>query len=81
MKVYSGDKAAVNLVHIDAYRIENIDEMRVLGFEALLQKKDTIICIEWAENIKELLPENTKHLSITMEGQIRHLTYSDKHGN
>ena len=47
------------LVHIDAYRIEDIDEMRPLGFSARLGEAKTLICIEWAERIAELLPVTT----------------------
>jgi tRNA threonylcarbamoyladenosine biosynthesis protein TsaE len=59
------------LIHIDAYRIEEIDEMRVLGFEALLAEKSTIMCIEWAENIAALLPENTIHIRFELDGEGR----------
>ncbi len=59
------------LIHIDAYRIEDIDEMRPLGFDALLADRGNIICIEWAENISELLPENTLHLYFMMDGENR----------
>lgn len=54
------------LVHIDAYRIEESDEMRVLGFEGLLQTPNTLVCIEWAENIKDLLPKNIIEVYITI---------------
>jgi tRNA threonylcarbamoyladenosine biosynthesis protein TsaE len=74
MKSYVSSTSLPTLVHIDAYRIEEIDEMRVLGFERLLTQKHTIICIEWAERIAKLLPENTLHLSITEENQIRTIT-------
>lgn len=63
MKRYAAkDGGFKTLVHIDAYRIENIDEMRVVGFEALLKESNTIICIEWAEKIAELLPLGSIHL-------------------
>lgn len=72
MKRYVGTPET--LIHIDSYRIEDIDEMRVLGFQALLQEKKTIICIEWAERIAELLPQDTLHLTFTIEGNKRQLT-------
>ena len=62
------------LIHVDAYRIEDIDEMRVLGFPALLQKKDTIICIEWPENIEKLIPEDAIKVSLEIEGGGRVVT-------
>ncbi|MEL6804818.1 MAG: tRNA (adenosine(37)-N6)-threonylcarbamoyltransferase complex ATPase subunit type 1 TsaE [Bacteroidota bacterium] len=60
------------LVHIDAYRIEEVDEMRVLGFGDLVNTPRTLVCIEWAERIKELLPPQTIHLhfSITETGRL-----------
>lgn len=57
------------VVHIDAYRIEDIDEMRPLHFSELLEDKRNLICIEWAEHIAELLPPQTGHLTITNGAQ------------
>ena len=64
-----------NLVHIDAYRLESVDEMRVLGFKPLLKEKDTIICIEWAEKLEELLPKNALHLHFTLHKTERSLKF------
>lgn len=76
MKRYHGeDSAKPGLVHIDAYRIETVDEMRVLGFERLLNEKHTIICIEWAERVESLLPTNTKHLTLELTDDVRTITY------
>lgn len=74
MKRYQSDKNHLELIHIDAYRIEAIDEMRVLGFESLLTKKHTIICIEWAERIAALLPPDTIHLKFELNDEIRTIT-------
>ncbi|MFT5849402.1 MAG: tRNA threonylcarbamoyladenosine biosynthesis protein TsaE [Patiriisocius sp.] len=80
MKKYPLENQAFEeLVHIDAYRIEEIDEMRVLGFESLLEEKETIMCIEWAENIKELLPKDTIHVTFEHAGENRNITIT--HGN
>ena len=62
------------LIHIDAYRIENIDEMRVLGFSELLEENGTIIGIEWAEKIAELLPKETIHIGFEIENDLRNIT-------
>lgn len=43
------------LVHIDAYRIENENEMRTLGWERLVQEGRALIVIEWSERIEGLL--------------------------
>ena len=65
-----------HLVHIDAYRIEDVDEMRVLGFSDLLKQKDTIICIEWPEQIPTLIPKDAIKIGIAIEGTNRTVTIS-----
>lgn len=66
MKQYeTSDLTFTELVHIDAYRIDDVDEMRPLGFEALLAQPQTLVCIEWAERIAPLLPLYTIAASLT----------------
>jgi tRNA threonylcarbamoyladenosine biosynthesis protein TsaE len=57
-----------HLYHIDAYRIEALEEMSVLGFESILTQPQILICIEWAERIAPLLPAHTLHLHLEAEG-------------
>lgn len=45
------------LIHIDAYRLENGQELQNLDFEAEVSNKNNLIVIEWPENVKEILPE------------------------
>lgn len=52
------------LVHIDAYRVEDTDELTVLHFDDVLKSKDALVCIEWPEKIPTSL--NTPHLAITI---------------
>lgn len=54
------------LVHIDAYRVEDADEMRVLNLQELYAKEGTIVCIEWPERIKEYIPKDALHITITL---------------
>ncbi len=54
------------LTHIDAYRIESDDEMRVLGFEELLKDHARLICVEWPEKIQSLTPKNAYPISLTL---------------
>lgn len=48
-----------NLIHVDAYRINNSQELKDIGVEEYLGKDDNIVVIEWAEKVKDLLPENS----------------------
>lgn len=68
MKQYTTtDKIFSTLIHLDAYRIEDLDEMRPLGFSLLLEQPNTLICIEWAERIAALLPKETRRLQFTSD--------------
>ncbi len=51
-----------HMVHIDAYRLENADELRHLGFEELRNDPQNIIFIEWPERILEKLPKDIKKI-------------------
>ncbi len=74
---YSG---RLELYHFDAYRITDEEEMYFIGFDEYLTAGGVCI-IEWAENIKEILPkqrldinieyhaEDTRKLSITAYGE------------
>jgi tRNA threonylcarbamoyladenosine biosynthesis protein TsaE len=70
LKKYHGkikDKK-IDFVHIDAYRAESIDDIKSVGIEDYLAADNVVMVIEWAERIKEILPENTiyikfKHIS------------------
>ena len=46
------------LVHIDAYRLESGADMEVLDFNKTLAEPNTLIVIEWPENIKSALPKD-----------------------
>ena len=64
-----GRTAAKTLVHVDSWRIET-DDLEHLGIREAMQDPQTIVCIEWAERVKALLPRDTiwldfKHLSRT----------------
>lgn len=67
------------LTHMDAYRVESDDEMRVLGFAELCADASRLICIEWPERIAALIPEHVLTLTITIESDgSRTITYGKK---
>jgi tRNA threonylcarbamoyladenosine biosynthesis protein TsaE len=53
------------LVHIDAYRIEDISEVGPLRFAELFQTPRTLICLEWPEQIASVLPK--QQVAVTLE--------------
>ena len=54
----------IPLYHFDVYRIEDEEEMFEIGFDDYLYG-DGVCLIEWAENVKGLLPKDA--VSITIE--------------
>lgn len=66
------------LTHIDAYRIESEDEMRVLGFSELLKDSERLVCIEWPEKIEHVLPKDMYPVTLAIEeGETRSITYGN----
>ncbi len=54
----SGRSDFEHLIHIDAYRIKDPKEILDLGWEEMVANPKNIIIVEWAEQIKEILPKN-----------------------
>ncbi len=59
------DERFKQLIHMDAYRIEDESELGPLRFTELLQQPNTLFCIEWAERITQSLPHNVWSLTFT----------------
>jgi tRNA threonylcarbamoyladenosine biosynthesis protein TsaE len=54
-----------NLIHIDAYRIEDPNEIDVLNFDEIYSEPENLILLEWPEKVEEKLPK--KKITITFE--------------
>jgi len=48
------------LIHIDAYRIENDQEMINLGWNEIIADPKNLICLEWPEKISKIMPAHIK---------------------
>lgn len=65
-------RGITTLIHIDAYRLESPDELTAIGFYDFINDPTTIILIEWAENIAELLSnQSVIWLHIEIENDLR----------
>jgi len=51
------------LYHFDVYRIEDEEELHELGYEEYFYG-DGVCVIEWADRIKDFLPDNTTYIHI-----------------
>ncbi|QSH39163.1 tRNA (adenosine(37)-N6)-threonylcarbamoyltransferase complex ATPase subunit type 1 TsaE [Candidatus Kaiserbacteria bacterium] len=56
------DQAFSQLIHVDAYRLEEEREMEVLGWNDIIIDPSNLILVEWPEKIEGLLPQNTEHI-------------------
>jgi tRNA threonylcarbamoyladenosine biosynthesis protein TsaE len=77
MKGYELDNHPLydQLIHIDAYRIEDISEVGPLRLREVFQTPRTLICLEWPEQITEILPEEKVSVIIEIgEGEKRKIT-------
>lgn len=52
-----------HIYHFDMYRVTSLDDLYSTGFFDYLDD-NSILFIEWSENITEALPENTVYISI-----------------
>ena len=60
-------------LHLDLYRLEKDveDEVRMLGVEDLWGRKGNIAVVEWAEKIKDLIPEGSTWIYFENLGEDR----------
>lgn len=61
----------VTLVHLDAYRLDQPDQIEALLVEDFLVSP-WCLAIEWPENISEWLPERVVHLDLGLTEGERH---------
>ena len=54
--------------HLDLYRIEDSNAALVFGVDEYLSGPDSVILIEWAERIEDILPAGTMRVEISHAG-------------
>lgn len=57
------DEGRMPFYHFDVYRIGDVEEMDEIGYEDYFYG-DGLCMIEWAELIKEIIPEDAKKITI-----------------
>jgi tRNA threonylcarbamoyladenosine biosynthesis protein TsaE len=69
-----------NFYHFDCYRVEDEEEMKPLGFKEIISDPGNIVCIEWPENIKKLLPEDMIGIDLRVSGENGRKITITEHG-
>lgn len=54
------------LVHIDAYRLEQGNDLAPLGFDDLTQDASNLIVLEWPEKVSDGLPDPAVRVSLAV---------------
>ena len=67
MNVYKGK---LPLFHFDLYRLDNLKEIAALGYEDFFYDNGVSV-IEWADKLKNLLPEDCVAVHFFMKGRDR----------
>ena len=73
-KFYRAKKHFDRLAHIDAYRIESLDELVPLGWNMIMSTSRTLVIIEWPERIIDAIPDDALWLKIDHEREERTIT-------
>jgi len=58
-----------NFYHLDCYRIKKSKEILDLGFQEIITDPKNIVCIEWADRIKKILPKESILLKFKFKGK------------
>ena len=53
--------------HIDLYRVESERDLEGLGIEEIVNNKNNIVVIEWAEKLKKYLPQKRIDIKFSYE--------------
>lgn len=67
-----------NFYHIDCYRVNNSKELIDLGFKDIVSKKNNIVCIEWAEKIRDIIPKHAVWLKFEFVSENKRKINIDK---
>ncbi len=63
-------------IHIDAYRLQNSNELIHLGFNELIREQGNLIFIEWPERVPEATPKTSIGVEFEVVGEAsRMLSY------
>ena len=71
------DTTFSNLIHIDAYRLEEGEDLNPIGFSDMLDDPNNLIVLEWPERVEGALPAWTNYISIKVVNGVRVITYGN----
>lgn len=72
------DSQIGTLIHFDCYRVRSVEDAESIGLLEDLSSGDSVIIIEWPENIARLLPKRTKKIHFEYAGEDKRKISFDK---
>lgn len=63
------------LIHIDAYRLQNGEQLKAIGVEDFFNDKNCVTVIEWADRVKEVWPKKSYLLTFKVKDNLREINY------
>ena len=63
--LHNSYEGRLTLNHFDFYRIDNSEEVAILGLDEFFYDKHSVSAIEWSDKVKDLLPP--KCVSVTID--------------
>jgi tRNA threonylcarbamoyladenosine biosynthesis protein TsaE len=64
------DAGRLTVYHLDAYRVGGAEDFEAIGFAELLDQ-DGVVVVEWAERVRDLLPDDCISVRIEPLGEQR----------
>lgn len=76
MRLYQeGGNKVKKVYHLDLYRLISLDEVLEIGWQEMVEDKDSVLIIEWPEIVEDILPENVRKIKFTyLEENVRKIT-------
>ncbi len=56
-------KQISQIIHMDMYRIDDVKELEMLGFDELIKDPKNLLIIEWPEKVQGAIPEDSVKIS------------------
>lgn len=70
------------LIHMDLYRIQELDELMEQELEEIFANSNNIVLIEWADRLEHILPSERIDLSFEyLDENTRQITTNDRRSN
>lgn len=72
------NKKNINLFHLDLYRLNSISDLKSIDINEIIEDRNNITFIEWAEKAKNYLPQKRINIYIVYKGKNqREITIED----